>query len=77
MYQSEISQLKVAVEAIDTLIEGTSNVYSSMESIRFNNEPIKSAIDYLLYSRQNLISQIKILEVAQLEAHNLALTTEQ
>lgn len=76
MYRNEINQLKVAVEAIDALIEGTGNVYSSMESIRFNNEPIKSAIDYLLFSRQNLISQIKVLEIAQLEAQ-LALTTEQ
>ena len=77
MYRNEISQLKVAVEAVDALIEGTSNVYASMESIRLDNEPIKSSIDYLLYSRQNLISQIKILELAQLEARELALTTEQ
>ena len=77
MYHNEIEQLKIAIAAIDTLAEGASNVYSSMESIRLDNEPIKLAIDYLLYSRQNLISQIKILEVAQLEARELALTTEQ
>ena len=67
MYRNEISQLKIAIEALDVLLEGTSNVYSSIESIRLNNDPIKSAINSLLYSRQELVSQLKILEVAQLK----------
>lgn len=77
MYRSEISQLKAAIEALDVLIEGTGNVYSSVESIRLDSEQLKGAIDALLFARQNLIGQIKILEIAQIKSREeLALTME-
>ena len=77
MYQQEINQLRIAIEALDALLEGTGNVYSSTESIRLDNEQLKGALDALLFARQNLIGQIKILEVAQIKSRDLALTMEQ
>ena len=76
MYRKEINQLKVAVDALDALIEGTSNIYTSIDSISLNNEPLARSVDSLLYAKQQLIAQVATLETAQAEAQ-LALTMEQ
>lgn len=77
MYRDEVEKLKVAVSAIDVLVEGTSNILMSVDSISLNIEPLQKSLDSLLYSRQNLIAQLAILKAAQLEAQELALITEQ
>ena len=74
MYRNEIDQLRIAINALDVLLEGTSNIYTSIDSIRLNNEPIKQSMEALQYSRQYLVAQVNILLKAQEE---LALITEQ
>lgn len=68
MYSKEMEQLKVAINATDVLIDGLGNVYASIDSITLNIEPLKGSIDALLFARQNLLAQLKVLEEAQLNA---------
>ena len=68
MYSKEMEQLKVAINATDVLIDGLGNVYASIDSITLNIEPLKGSIDALLFARQNLLAQLKVLEEVQLNA---------
>jgi hypothetical protein len=77
MYSKEIDQLKTAINALDVLIEGTSNIHTSIDSITLNSKPLEGVIDALLYSRQNLLTQLSILEAAQLKAQELVPAMEQ
>ena len=68
MYSNEIEKLKVALSAMDVLIENLGNIHSDIDSIRLEIKPLEGVIDALLYGRQNLLTQLSVLEAAQLKA---------
>jgi len=52
---------------LDVLIEATSNIYTSVDSIRLELDPIKQSIDALMFSKKYLVAQLNILIKAQEE----------